>query len=460
MGVCSARLTEGPVGRHLVSLTIPMIWGILAFMTFNVADTYFVGRLGSSQLAAMSFTFPVVMILFSIGIGLGAGTSSIVARAIGVGDRERVKRLTTDGLILAFLTVVVLSILGVLTIDPLFSAMGAGPDLLPMVRDYMVIWYIGIVFLVVPMVGMAAIRATGNSRLPSLVMIAAALVNILLDPLLIFGLLGFPRLELQGAAIATVIARAFTLVVALWMLHFRLHMLTLAWPGWARVGRSWAAILHVGLPAAGTNVIIPLATAVVVAMIATYGPEAVAGFGAATRIEAMTLVIFYAMSAIIGPFVGQNLGAGKPARIEQAMRLSVCFCFGFGALIAVLLWNFAEPLARLFSDDPLVVTVAASYLVIVPISYGGAGVVMIANAAFNGLGLPGKAVAVSVTRVVVLYVPIAYLGSRLMGVNGIFAAAAFANLSVGLATYLLVRRACRQRKPAEAPDQVPETETV
>ena len=122
-----ARLTEGPVGRHLITLTIPMIWGLLAIMTFNVADTYFVGQLGAAELAAMSFTFPVVFALISIAIGLGAGTSSVLARAIGEGDRQRVKRLTTDGLILAFLIVGVISAAGIATMDPLSPCSAPGP---------------------------------------------------------------------------------------------------------------------------------------------------------------------------------------------------------------------------------------------------------------------------------------------------------------------------------------------
>jgi O-antigen/teichoic acid export membrane protein len=273
-----ARLTEGPVGPHLVRLTIPMIWGLLAFMTFGLVDTFFVGRLGAPELAAMSFAFPVMMVLISIAIGLGAGTSSVLARAIGEGDQERVKRLTTDSLVLAFLVVAVVSLAGIATIEPLFALLGAGPELRPLVRDYMVIWYLGVVFLVVPMVGMSAIRATGDSRLPGLVMTGSALLNILLDPLLIFGLLGLPRLELEGAALATVISRGFTFVIALWVLHARLGMLSFAWPGLPALARSWRAILHVGLPAAGTNVVIPLTTGAVVALIARFGPDAVAGY--------------------------------------------------------------------------------------------------------------------------------------------------------------------------------------
>ena len=446
----AARLTEGPVSGHLVRLTVPMIWGLLAVMTFSVADTYFVGRLGTAELAAMSFTFPVVMVLISVSIGLGAGTSSVVARAIGRGDRDRVRRLTTDSLVLSVLVVGMLTVLGAFTIDPLFLALGAGPDLLPLVRDYMLIWYLGIVFLIVPMVGMSAIRATGEARIPALIMAGAALINIALDPLLIFGLAGFPRLELQGAAVATVISRALTFVATLWVLHYRQGMLSFERPDLAAVVGSWRSILHVGLPAAGTNAVIPLATGIIVVMIAAHGPAAVAGFGAATRVESLTLVVFYAMSSIIGPFVGQNLGAGQRDRIRQAMRQIMIFCFGLGAAIALILWALAVPTAALFSDAPEVVAVAAAYLIIVPVSFGGAGVIMIANAAFNGLGLPGKAVAVSLLRMFAITLPAAYLGARVFGVAGIFGAISLANLAIGVGAYLWFQRACARFAPQVA----------
>ncbi len=452
------RLTEGAVGRHLVTMTVPMIWGILAFMTFNLADTYFVGQLGVRELAALSFTFPVVMVLISLAIGLGAGTSSVVARAIGEGDRRRVRRLTTDSLIFSFLLVAVLSTLGVLTIEPLFRLLGAGEEHLPLIADYMRIWYIGIVFLVVPMVGMSAIRATGDAKLPGLVMIGAALANIVLDPLLIFGLFGLPRLEIEGAAIASVISRAGTFVIALAVLHVRLKMLSFARPRPRLLLASWRRILHVGLPAAGTNMIIPVANGVVIALIAGFGADAVAGYGVATRIEAMTLVVFYAMSSIIGPFVGQNLGAGKFERIARAMRLSALFCLGFGAVTAVLLGFAGEALARLFNADETVVATAGSYLLIVPMSYGAAGIVMVASAAFNGLGQPLPAVVVSLIRMLLLYLPAALLGARLFGLPGIFAAACLANLLSGLLAYLWNRRRCKAPPPAAAPAATTEIE--
>ena len=148
-----SKLTEGPVGLQLLKLTLPLVWGVFAVIAFSLADTYFVVQLGTNQLAAMSFTFPVVMVLGSVAMGLGVGASSIIARAIGSGDRYRVRQLTTDSLILSLLVVAILAGLGLATINPLFTALGAGPDALPLIRDYMSVWYLGIIFLVVPLVG-------------------------------------------------------------------------------------------------------------------------------------------------------------------------------------------------------------------------------------------------------------------------------------------------------------------
>ena len=178
------ELTEGQVPIQLLRLTLPMIWGVLSVLAFSLADTYFVAQLGTKELAAMSFTFPVVTILGSIAMGLGTGASSVIARVIGRGEHQQVQRLTTDSLLLSLLIVSILASLGLITINPLFATLGAELELLPLIRDYMNIWYLGMVFLVVPMVGNSVIRASGNTVLPSLIMTLAAGVNILVDPLL------------------------------------------------------------------------------------------------------------------------------------------------------------------------------------------------------------------------------------------------------------------------------------
>ena len=181
-----AILTEGPVGGTLIRLTGPMVIGIGAMVAFNLTDTFFVGRLGPTELAALSFTFPVVLIVNSIAIGIGIGASAVISRAVGRGEGHEVRRLATDSLTLALSIVALFVVAGFLTIDPVFRKLGATESVLPFIRQYMQIWYMGMIFVVVPMVGNNAIRARGDTKSPAAIMLVAVVVNIVMDPLLIF----------------------------------------------------------------------------------------------------------------------------------------------------------------------------------------------------------------------------------------------------------------------------------
>lgn len=425
-------------------MTAPVLLGIATMMGQSFIDAWFLGKVGVDALAAFSFGFPILMIVTSVAIGLGAGTSSVVARAIGSEDHRRARRLATDSLFLSFVITAVVAVIGVLTIDPLFRLMGAPDDMIPMIRSFMLILYGGVPFIVVGMVGMASMRATGDTRLPSTLMIAAAILNIILDPILIFGVGPIPAMGLNGAATASLLARGAMFVGTVYLLSNKLGMVSFNKPNPVELRKSWVDILHVGLPAAGTNAIIPIAMTIVTAMIARYGPEAVAGFGVASRIESLVLVIFYALSSVIGPFVGQNLSAGREDRIQLSLRLCGIFCVLCGLVIAVLLALSSGFLPTLFSQNDDVTFVTRMYLWIVPISYGAYGVVMVMNAAFNGLGNPMPAVYISVTRMMVLYVPLALIGQYWFKIAGIFAAYTIANLLTGLLGYVWARRTARR----------------
>ena len=336
-----------------------------------------------------------------------------------------------------------------LTIGPLFRLLGAPDDMIPLIRGFMTILYAGVPFVVVGMVAMASMRATGDTRLPSKLMIIASILNVALDPIFIFGFGPVPAFGLNGAAIAALLARSTIFIGALLLLRYRLDMVSFKKPEAAELRRSWKDVLHVGVPAAGTNVIVPVGAAIVTAMIARYGPDAVAGFGVASRIESMMLVVFYALSAIIGPFVGQNLSAGRSDRILRALRLCTIFCIGSGLLIAAVLALMSGFLPSLFSSSPEVISVAALYLLIAPISYGAYGMVMVMNASFNGLGHPMPAVWISLGRIVVLYLPLAGIGMLVLEATGIFAAYAAANILSGILAYAWAKRTVRRQAKVE-----------
>ncbi|NET27488.1 MATE family efflux transporter [Okeania sp. SIO1I7] len=455
------QLTEGRVGPLLLKLTLPMVWGVFAVIGFNIVDTYFVGQLGTNELAAMSFTFPVVMVLGSVSMGLGTGASSIIARAIGEGDRHKVKRLTTDSLTLSLLIVGIFVILGLTTIDPIFTALGAKAEIIPLIREYMQTWYLGVIFLVVPMVGNNAIRAAGNTLIPSVIMIIAGVVNAVLDPILIFGVGKIPAMGLQGAALATVIGRATTLIASLLFLHYRERMISWSLPSFNLLLRNWQSILYIGIPAAATNMITPISITFITSLVANYGIATVAGFGIASKVESFSIIVPIALSASFSPFVGQNWGAKKYNRVYLGLRLGFQFCLLWGVLLAIALGVGGSLIASIFDPNPEVIEIAAKYLLIVPISYGTSGIILISSATFNALGKPLPSVVMTMTRMLFLYVPLAYLGSWLFGVNGIFVAACFANLAVGIGAYIWNQKTCSLKMTAQQQrvENIPEVVT-
>ena len=436
-------------------MTVPVLFGIFTMMGQSFVDMWFIGQVGDRELAALSFSFPVLMIVSSVAIGLGAGTSSVVARAIGADDHRRARRLATDSQILSFGITAIIAVFGILTIAPLFRLLGAPEDMIPLISDYMTILYAGVPFVVVGMVGMSTMRATGDTRLPSMLMVLASVINIILDPILIFGIGPVPALELNGAAYAALIARGSIFMGTMYLMKVRLDLLTFNKPDRAELVHSWRDILHVGIPAAGTNAIIPIATGVITAMLAQYGPETVAGFGVASRVESLTLVMFYALSAIIGPFVGQNIAANRADRIYRALWLCTVFCLSVGLLMAALLALSGSFIPSLFSDSPEVVGVATTFLFIVPISYGTYGMVMVMNASFNGMGKPMPAVHISVGRMVVLYIPLALIAERYFGVAGIFGAYMAANVITGVLSYIWARASIQEQCDKHAKPRAP-----
>lgn len=440
-------LTQGAIQGHLFRMASPMVLGILAIMTMYLADTYYLGQLGKEPLAAMGFIFPIISLFNGIAFGLGAGVSSVISRAIGRKDYSRVQQYASQAISLGFLIALVFALLGYFTIPPVFRLMGADANMIALISDYLTVWYSGCFLIVVPMIGNSAIRASGNSHIPGLVMIIVAVVNILLDPILIFGLFGFPKMALQGAALATIIAYSVSFCVALYILKLKLKILV-----WRycihNVIPGWKAILGIGIPAISNNLITPLSTAIITALVAQHGIEAVAGFNVAARLEAFFIIPLMAMASAMGPFFGQNLGANKIDRLQYGARYGFTFACLWGLVSAIVLMALANWITTFFSDDPHVIKTAHRYLTVVPWSYGLLGCIMLAASCATGMGSAIPALNLTLLRLVIIYMPIAYFASKNWGINGIFYAACAANLITGvIAITWLHRKFKREFEP-------------
>lgn len=436
----NAKLISGPVGRTLINLTVPMIFGMVGLIVFNLTDTYFVGKLGSDQLAALSFTFPVIFIINSIALGLGVGTSVVISRAIGAGDQDRVRRLTTDSLLLSISIVIVFTLTGLATITPLFRLLGASAEIIVLIKQYMVIWYIGMPFVVVPMVGNSAIRATGDTKTPSVIMMIAATINLITDPLLIFGIGPFPEMGIRGAALATVISRFITFSVALYVLGVREKMLTGRFPSCRIVFNSWRVILFIGAPIAASRMIIPFTTGIITRLLAGFGNHAVAGFGVASRLEFFALAAVNALATVYGPFIGQNLGAGKFERITLSIKQTSRFSIFWGILLLFILGITAPNIAAVFSKDAEVIKTIVRFLRIVPFAYGLNGIFLLSTTILNVLKKPFHAAGLIAVQMFIVYLPLAHLGAEYFAVKGVFMATATAYAAGGILAYLVMKK--------------------
>lgn len=436
-------LTQGPVAASLFKLTAPMMVGVSSHILVSMLEIGFIGQLGTRSLAAVTFTFPAVMILSSIALGIGIGTSSVVARSVGAGNREDAQRLGTHSILLSAMAMSTLSLIGWLTIDPLFTALGADHNTLPLIHDYLDIYYPNVVLFAASMMIGNVMRASGNANIPGVLMTLGAIGNLALDPLLIFGWFGFPRLELAGAAVAAVIANACTAAA---LFYFLVRQgLTVTHAIGHRFGASCRRILAVGIPAMATQLIGPVSAAFITRMLASHGEAVVAGFGVATRVEAVAVMLLFALSGSIGPFVGQNWGANRPDRVRDGMAATYTFCMLWGVVAALPLLAFGNSVAAWVDDKPEVIAAAAFYLSVVPWSYGLWGVLMMSSASFNALGKPIPSTILSFTRMFIVYLPLAVLLDNALGYTGIFVATATSNAFMGLMGYLWFKRAILSR---------------
>jgi MATE family, multidrug efflux pump len=434
----TTMITNDKEASVLLRLAAPMMFGILGISIFNLMDTLFVGRLGTVELAALSFTFPVVLVVSSVSLGLGVGMTAAVSKAAGGNDRTKLKNIISWGLGLSVLIVILVVLLGQLTIEPLFRALGADRQTLPVIKEYMRIWYFGAVFVVIPMVGNAAIRGLGDTKIPSMVMLIAAIANTILDPLLIFGIGPFPELGVRGAAIATVAARGITFSIALWVLIKREKIISFANP--SKIVEVWKELLFVAIPNALSKMIIPLGAAIIIRLIASYGHESVAGFGVAGRLEMFALMPVMALSSVIPVFIGQNLGAGNKNRVLKGLKLSGLFSLFYGIIIYIILLLNGGFLGGLFNENEKVIEVVIIYLSIVPIAYFFRSIMDLSITSLSVTGKPIQAALISLIQMFLLYIPMAFFGSKLFGIQGIFGALSISLLLIGPVSFYFARR--------------------
>lgn len=434
-------LVDGSIQQSLVRMTMPMIIGMLMLFTFSLVDTWFISFLGTEALTAISFTFPVTFFVMSLAIGLGIGASAVVGKFLGGAQHDKAKEAATVINYISFGLACLVVAICWMFMDQIFSAMGASERLIVPIREYMVIWFPGSVLVVCIMTGNSVLRACGDTKTPSILMAIAGFLNAILDPLLIFGIGPFPELGIQGAAWATVIAWSIGFSYLFYLLVFKVEMVSRSIPSRAVMKSSGRDMLRIGIPAAGANMMTPVAAGIMTAIAASFGDTAVAAFGVGARIEPIATLLVLAMSSSLPPIISQNYGANRIDRVEEAYRMATKFILFWQLLVYLVLAIAASLIASFFSDDPEVISTIRLFVWIMPVGYGLQGIIILTNSSLNALHKPLSALYLSIARFFVFYVPLSYFGSVYFGLFGFFAGAVCGNFLMAMISWRTFNRA-------------------
>ena len=439
-------LTQGSIPKHILRMLGPFWLAIVALMSAGVVDTIYLGHLSTNALAAVGFCFPIIFFGNSVNIGLGAGTLSAISRAIGRKDRPLAKAHGASAVLLTLSVMTGICLLSFLVMSRVLDIMGITAEIKPLALSYLKYGLPALIVMGLAMITNNVLRSGGEALLPSFIMISGAILNIIIDPFLIFGIGPFPRMEVQGAALATLLANGLAAGFGLFIIFFYRRVASFAGLSLRRVVTSWKTILRVGFPAIGTNVIVPVAGLMTTAIVArNLGTIEVAAFTIVGRVGMLALTMLYALSACIGAVTGQNGGAGLTDRVRETFVFCFKICFAWGAFIGVVLGLTATLIPQAFTKDAAVVAAAAPYFWIVPVTFAGYGAVFVAAAGFNALGRPSYGLVMTIIRSMFMFVPFIWLGVHFYGMVGAYLGMAAANiLSGAIALYFTLKKAPMQ----------------
>ncbi|SON53246.1 MATE family efflux transporter [Vibrio tapetis] len=423
----SINMLEGSVTRSLTTMAMPAAFGMLMTFLFQLVDSYFVGQLGTKELAAMSYAYPAYILIISLFMGCSAGVSAVVGGFLGKGDSKKANQATMIALLTFMVLAMLLGLAGVATADPVFRLLGTPEDSLALVKSYMLPLYVGMFALVGGLIANSVLMAKGIMLKPTLVMAAGGVINLVFDYLLIFGVGPFPALELNGAALATVISWSCILLLMIALL-IKEKLITLSGGDqWSHSLKVLKKIMTMASPAIAAQLLNPIAIAFVTRAISSHGDNAVAAFGIVTRMESLVLTGILALSVILTPFMAQNFGANQQQRIDNAIATSGRMTVYWGMAFYIIMIMSASSLMHLFTDNDQVIQYGQQYFMIVGFSFPAFGLALITTSLFNGVEQPKQSLKIILFRAIGLTIPLVLIANQ-FGVVFIWVALAVSNV--------------------------------
>ncbi|MCD6450460.1 MAG: MATE family efflux transporter [Thermotogaceae bacterium] len=421
-----------PIPKALLKLAWPIIITNLTQTLYNVVDAFWLGKLGKVKFGAPTVSFPIIFTFMSLANGLSSAGQALVAQYVGAGQKRVAEKSAMQVIVVGTFLSILLGIFGFYTAGAMLNLLGIGEPIAPYAESYLKIIFLGLPLTFLMIITQAIARGWGDTVFAMHVSMFSMFVNIILDPFMIFGI-GFPRLEVNGAALATVIARLLAVVYSLYVLFkgsigFKIHVSDIK-PDMLFVKK----ILSIGIPGAVGQAITSSGFAVIMGIISRFGPAVVSAYGVGQRITSMLTTIGFAISNGVTTMVGQFLGAGEEKKVDEAVRWGFIEVFAIVGTLAVFLFLFADKVTQFFINDPEVIELGKIFFHLIAFSVPLFAMVTIVVGAFTGAGKTLYVAIINVTRLWGIRVPLVTFFANLYGFKGVFYAMAISN---GLALLL------------------------
>lgn len=418
--------TQGNIPRHLLIFATPMLLGNLFQALYNTVDTIWVGRfLGPEALAAVSVGFPVIFVLVALVMGIGMGATVLVAQYTGAKDIEKVRKVVLNSVSLLTVTGVIISFIGYFFSEAMLRLINTPEVVMPDATIYLKVFSTGISLMFIYNVMGAILRGLGDSRSPLYFLIVATVLNIILDPIFIFGFGPIPRMGVAGAALATVIAQGVSAVMAARHVYKVNGLLSKNLADYKLERDLTRLTLKIGLPAGLQQTVVSIGALVMTGIVNGFGELVVAGYGVGVRLDQFFFMPAQSVAMAVSAVVGQNLGAGLEKRAKESLRWAIILSGSISLAVAILMQFWAWPISSIFSTDPRVLTHATQYLKAISLSYVLLATMFSITGFLRGAGDTLPPMLITLIALWFIRIPLANYLSRIWGSQGIWAGIAF-----------------------------------
>ncbi len=412
-------LTEGNITKTLLKFSLPIMIGMSLHTAYNIIDTIFVGMLGPLQIAAVSLAFPVVFVFIAFASGIGIGANALISRAVGRKDFTEADNLAEHAFFLAIIMSLIIAVAGIVFSPYLFTAMGADEELLGLTMEYATPIFIGVIFMFIWFISDSVLKSQGDSKTPVKILAVSVLLNIILDPIFIFGFGFVPAMGLAGAAWATVIARIVGATTVIFFIFSPKCKINLNPKHFKPEPKQVINMLKVGLPASASEILGSAGFMALTGIVGGFGSFAIAGLGIGLRLNSVVIMPLIGLGSGVITVVGQNLGARKPERAKQTAIVATKIGVFIGLFFMLISLLFSKEIVGIFSNDAEVLRIGVEYLSIVALGFGFMGINHIFVHAFQGAGRTDLAFIVS-TIYWVTTVVAGLILSQTMGLTGVW----------------------------------------